>query len=77
MPLRTASTPATNVVATAPMPGIMTPSLPFAGSMARLWDFLSDSLLDCAADTVLDFASEVTSARAAFFAFFEDGAISV
>ena len=31
MPLRTASTPATNVVATAPMPGIMTPSLPLAG----------------------------------------------
>ena len=34
MPLRTASTPATNVVATAPMPGIITPSLPFAGSIA-------------------------------------------
>ena len=32
-PLRMASTPATNVVATAPMPGIMTPSLPLAGSM--------------------------------------------
>ena len=31
MPLRTASTPATNVVATAPMPGIMTPSLPLGG----------------------------------------------
>src|SRR5215470_2349573 len=29
--LRTASTPATNVVATAPMPGIMMPSFPFAG----------------------------------------------
>ena len=28
IPLRTASTPATNVVATAPMPGIITPSLP-------------------------------------------------
>ena len=34
IPLRTASTPATNVVATAPMPGIITPSLPFAGSIA-------------------------------------------
>src|SRR5437868_2934096 len=33
MPLRTASTPATKVVATAPMPGIMMPSLPFAGAM--------------------------------------------
>src|SRR5271157_320320 len=31
IPSRTASTPATNVVATAPMPGIMIPSLPFAG----------------------------------------------
>src|SRR6185295_11566161 len=30
-PLRTASTPATNVVATAPMPGIITPSFPLAG----------------------------------------------
>jgi len=33
MPLRTASTPATNVVATAPIPGIMMPSLPLAGAM--------------------------------------------
>src|SRR6266853_3794003 len=33
IPLRTASTPATKVVATAPMPGIMMPSLPFAGAM--------------------------------------------
>ncbi len=33
IPLRTASTPATNVVATAPMPGIITPSLPLAGSI--------------------------------------------
>ena len=32
MPLRMASTPATNVVATAPMPGIMTPSFPLAAS---------------------------------------------
>ena len=37
IPLRTASTPATKVVATAPMPGIMMPSLPLAGC----W------LLDC------------------------------
>ena len=34
IPLRTASTPATNVVATAPMPGIMTPSFPFAGAIS-------------------------------------------
>src|SRR6185369_7425186 len=45
-PLRIASTPATNVVATAPMPGIMMPSFPFAGSMLEppaLWaaDFTS------------------------------------
>src|SRR5271155_3991385 len=32
-PLRMDSTPATKVVATAPMPGIMTPSFPFAGAM--------------------------------------------
>src|SRR5258707_156829 len=32
MPLRTASTPATKVVATAPMPGIITPNLPFASA---------------------------------------------
>ena len=32
IPFRTASTPATNVVATAPIPGIMMPSLPFAGA---------------------------------------------
>src|SRR5579862_888896 len=31
IPLRTASTPATKVVATAPIPGIMTPSFPLAG----------------------------------------------
>src|SRR5437867_4299959 len=30
---RTASTPAMNVVATAPMPGIITPSLPLAGEI--------------------------------------------
>src|SRR5215510_7260059 len=30
---RTASTPAIKVVATAPMPGIITPSLPLAGAM--------------------------------------------
>src|SRR5579864_5080241 len=33
MPLRTASTPATNVVATAPIPGIMMPRLPLAGAI--------------------------------------------
>jgi hypothetical protein len=33
IPLRTASTPATNVVATAPIPGIMIPSFPFAGAI--------------------------------------------
>ena len=38
MPLRTASTPATNVVATAPMPGIITPNLPFAGSIVGVFD---------------------------------------
>jgi hypothetical protein len=32
-PLRTASTPATKVVATAPMPGIITPNFPLAGEM--------------------------------------------
>jgi hypothetical protein len=32
-PLRTASTPAMSVVATAPMPGIMMPNLPVAGVM--------------------------------------------
>src|SRR5271167_4344139 len=34
IPLRTASTPATNVVATAPMPGIMIPSFPLAGAIS-------------------------------------------
>jgi hypothetical protein len=38
---------------------------------------LSDSLLDLASAVTLDFASETTSTRAAFFAFFGDGAISV
>jgi len=33
MPLRTASTPAIKVVATAPIPGIITPSLPRAGAI--------------------------------------------
>src|SRR3984893_17934652 len=36
MPLRTASTPATNVVATAPMPGIMIPSLPLGAWISSL-----------------------------------------
>src|SRR5437588_1123111 len=35
-PLRTASTPATNVVATAPMPGIITPSFPFGAAISPL-----------------------------------------
>ncbi len=39
MPLRTASTPATNVVATAPMPGIMMPSLPLGAWISLLDDF--------------------------------------
>ena len=34
-PLRIASTPATNVVATAPMPGSSTPSFPLAGRISR------------------------------------------
>ena len=42
MPLRIASTPATKVVATAPMPGIMTPSLPLAGSMVPVAVFEAD-----------------------------------
>src|ERR1700743_1727615 len=33
IPLRIASTPAINVVATAPMPTIIMPSLPFAGAI--------------------------------------------
>ena len=45
MPLRMASTPATNVVATAPMPGIMMPSLPLAGAMMELLCFLACSEL--------------------------------
>jgi len=32
-PRRTASTPAISVVATAPMPTVITPSLPFAGAI--------------------------------------------
>src|SRR5580698_7373367 len=43
-PRRTASTPAMSVVATAPMPGIMTPSFPVAGLMAAA---------SCAADAGL------------------------
>src|SRR5580700_905823 len=43
IPLRTASTPATNVVATAPIPGTMIPSLPLAGASA----FLPLLLLSC------------------------------
>src|SRR5207249_5395693 len=41
-PFRMASTPATNVVATAPMPGIMMPSFPLAGSISpRCFDSVS------------------------------------
>ena len=45
MPLRTASTPATNVVATAPMPGIMTPSFALGGR-----DFVAGRSCSCPAD---------------------------
>ena len=37
MPALMASTPAITVVATAPMPGIRTPSLPVAGAMDSGW----------------------------------------
>ena len=49
-PFRMASTPATNVVATAPMPGIMIPSLPLAGwiSLLRFLDSVAWFVLDCA-----------------------------
>src|SRR5882757_3159534 len=53
-PRRTASTPAMSVVATAPMPGIMTPNFPVAGLMlaaasvaARGVDMLGGTLLWC------------------------------
>src|SRR6266436_3205870 len=53
-PRRTASTPAMSVVATAPMPGIMTPSFPVAGLMlaaasvaAPGVDMLGNTLLYC------------------------------
>src|ERR1700733_2676058 len=58
-PRRIASTPAMSVVATAPMPGIMTPSFPVAGLMAAAScaadaglaaggvDILGDTLLSC------------------------------
>src|SRR5580704_14675236 len=58
-PLRIASTPATNVVATAPMPGIITPSFPFAGWIVPWWRGLL-----CA------FPSDFTSTRGAFDAVF-------
>src|ERR1700694_345419 len=45
MPLRTASTPATKVVATAPIPGIITPSLPLGASILLLCWF--DSVFAC------------------------------
>src|SRR5258708_39414718 len=53
-PRRTASTPAMSVVATAPMPGIMTPNFPVAGLMlaaacvaAPGVDMLGNTLLCC------------------------------
>ena len=46
-PLRMASTPATKVVATAPMPGIITPSFPFAGSMVPLCVRLRSRIARC------------------------------
>src|SRR6185437_1302970 len=45
IPLRTASTPATKVVATAPMPGIMMPSLALGAWISLLEDFDSVLLL--------------------------------
>src|SRR5271157_2120445 len=57
IPLRTASTPATNVVATAPMPGIITPSLPLAGSIA--WPVTLCALLEDLTSTVVLFTSLV------------------
>lgn len=55
MPLRTASTPATKVVATAPMPGIITPSLPLAGLMFEFSDRFSDFTSTPAAAFLVDF----------------------
>src|SRR5439155_19823693 len=53
-PRRTASTPAMSVVATAPMPGIITPNFPVAGLIlaaasvaARGVDMLGNTLLCC------------------------------
>src|ERR1700678_3502488 len=46
IPLRTASTPATRVVATDPIPGIMIPNFPLAGLIGEVsagaWLLLSD-----------------------------------
>jgi hypothetical protein len=55
-----ASTPATKVVATAPMPGIITPSLPFAGSIRPL-DF----------ELLRGFASEFLSLTTSTLAVFD------
>jgi hypothetical protein len=44
-PLRIASTPATKVVATAPIPGIMMPNLPLAGAILSPEPFLSFAIL--------------------------------
>ena len=65
IPLRTASTPATKVVATAPMPGIITPSFPFAGSITPSWSTALFELLE------EDFRSlDLNSTLAALFAVF-------
>src|SRR5579862_3833397 len=45
MPFRTASTPATKVVATAPMPGIMIPNLPLGAWISSLCCFDSAFVL--------------------------------
>jgi hypothetical protein len=61
--LRIASTPATNVVATAPMPGIITPNFPFAGWIAPL-------CLELLCVLASDFTSFLTSMRGVFDAIF-------
>jgi len=69
IPLRTASTPATNVVATAPMPGIITPSLPFAGSIAPSWAATLGALLEALTSTVALLAALLATSAGDFFAF--------
>jgi len=50
-PLRIASTPAMKVVATAPIPGKSTPSLPWAGAMGRPFAFVMIEVLPAAVRT--------------------------